>query len=597
MTEIGADTSPHYESLSNTQILLEIKKLYEEPTLDVSRFIELSRIIQAKGIEKDSPQHKYLKKGSTRPQIDIFFLKRINDLRQNDLKTPRNNRMYKEAIRKELSLAKYLDLDQPLIIEGVDVRATTADYIKAKEQIYGSSSSTEKSKSIRSRLKKRLTRRDVVKGAGALGVMGILASAYRGIRIGKEIAQPVEHLAEHLLLSPKKDPLPVEPLKLDKTETKFPIPTPTPIPKVEVTPLPIVKPLALGELVYPVTIPTIYDAQTGRRLTFDEVERIKKLNNFGVVGYGSLYPDTFRCYDPGTNKFFDIPINQLLIKEGSPVKEMPRSPYLGIRCNDKELIKELKDLGVSKVRIVCNNDDPTEETKIQDTMKEASRLGLNILCTYNPSFTPSPDHIRAHFQEMLRVPNITLEIGNEPDETTHGYWEDYNKKGGSFESFAKFVKTSINIARSIKPDVKIIIGALAKPEHKLNFNGPNNQERFVAELKRQGVDITKVDFSVHAYHDSEIRERVPLVQKATGKQNLVMTELGHNTEAQDTLPGFIQHSKSLGVGDIYIHEFPIHEDSWGFINPKNKQKLPKYFFIQKMVLDQSNTHKTNRAQQ
>lgn len=557
---------------TQVELLKEINELCKDPNGNFNSGQFIKNVVELKkiGVKEGSIQHQFLEVVSKRNTVWSYMTKELHQRRKDDLSNKGFGHEYlKKEVKNLLEIAKYLHMNQ-VTEDQEDTKKKMAEYIQLLDKVYNSESK-----------KPSISRRKIIRGLIASGTVTAGLGAWLGQKFAEKTAPKIAPLVSENRAKPL-DPKLLTPTSPQKIDTQNESPRPS-----ERSPILNSKPNAYGEIAQGVGVPLIYDGQTGNPLPYSEVDRISKSLQIGVIGYGINHPDTFRCFDPLSNKHVEIPINQLIIKEGSPVKEVPKLSYLGIRNDELSLMKDLTDLGVSKVRIVCNNDNPTTEQKIQSCIKEATRLGLNVLCTYNPSKMPDVSHIRQHMQEMLRVPNITIELGNEPDETTNGYWEDYGKTGGSFESFAKFVKTSIDIARSIKPDVKIIIGASSKPENRLHPNTPNNQERLVAELKKQGVDISKVKFAVHAYHESEIRERIPIVQNATGQRDLVMTELGHDSEAQDTLPNFIKQSKDLGISDVYIHEFPKHENNWGLIDPRNHQKSPRYFFIQKMVIDET----------
>src|SRR3989338_6159907 len=368
-------------------------------------------------------------------------------------------------------------------------------------------------------------------------------------------------------------------------------PIPAPESKAEEVDTPKIKAYGL----FTTTHPRITDSTTKSLLTVLETQQVlQNIDVIRVLGYSDDGNYSFRFYDETSRKSYDVPIDQVNIARGEVVdkENLPKLPYLGIRNNVSELMPFVHGLGATRVRIVSNNNHPAEiqgQEALRRALQEAQRQDLNILYTFNPSFTPTLTSIRNHLQEVLKNPKVDLEIGNEPDETTNGYWLDYNNTNGNMESYAKFVSVLIKEARRIKPDVRIIIGALANPER--------NQETLVRLLRdNEKIDLNNIDFSVHTYDMEELDRRMKLVQRATGKRNLIISELGFNGEEGGMLPKMITRARQLGGSEIFIHELPEHEKQWGLVNQKVRKPNNKYYFVQKMVIDearkqaQSNLH-------
>lgn len=379
---------------------------------------------------------------------------------------------------------------------------------------------------------------------------------------------------------------PAPPIEPAAKPTSLP---PTPAPTFTSPPLPTISASKTPEAVINVQVtaraklknafPQLKDPISGQPLPFDQIQNIVQTQMVNIIGYGKPNDYSFRCFDQDSKKFFDIPISQVEIVRGSPVIKMPRLPYLGIRNDSPKLMPYVPDLGCSLVRVVTNNNEPLPKQRILQTMEAAAALAeTKILYTYNPSIAPTPQKIKEHLSQILDRYDVELEIGNEPDETTNAYWRDY-LQGDSLDSFIQFVKTTINEARKIRPEIKIVIGALANPL--------KNQERLVKGLQKAGVDLSRVDFAVHGYAKDELENRINHVKKVTGKPNLILTELGYNSDVNGVLPELIKFARSLGVSNIYLHELGRFELSWGFIDPVTAKFAPKAYYLQKFVIDET----------
>lgn len=420
------------------------------------------------------------------------------------------------------------------------------------------------------------------------GAAYLAASQAPAVNRGVESVQKPVQTARAIFEPPKAKPLPLESLNPQvpspptptaaTTETQAPAaptsPTGEPQPeapfRVEVN--------AYARLKN--AFPQLKDPLSGQPLPFDLIKNIVQSKLIEVIGYGKTNDYAFRCFDPVSQKIFDIPISQAEIVQGSPLRreQMPKLPYLGIRNDSPELMQYVAELGCSSVRVVSNNNDPIPKQRILETLEVATAAGAKVLYTYNPSITPSPEKIKQHLYQVLGRYEVDLEIGNEPDETTEAYWKDY-LNGESLESFVGFIKTTIEEARKLRPGIRIVIGALVDPL--------KNQGRLVQGLKEAGVDLSKVDFAVHGYAKDELETRIGLVKAATGKRELVLTELGFDGDVNGVVPELIKFTRNLGVSEIYLHELGRFKDSWGYIDPQTKKFAPKAYYLQKFVVDQS----------
>lgn len=426
--------------------------------------------------------------------------------------------------------------------------------------------------------KKGLSRRGFL-GKGTLAAASVVATGGIGglVLANKAIdsASPKPDDATTRLRAIAKEATPIPPTATPTATPKPPEPTRAPEP----TKTPEVQFNALAKLIGTLP-PPLYDVYTGKLLAQDLVKKITTSQTIGIIGYGKKGENNFRCYDPLTKTLFDIPIDRLDVLSGIPVKDMPQLSYFGIRNNDANLMGFAKELGVSKVRIAANNATPDTDQDLKQALERARAQNLDILYVYNPDASKTPAQIETHLRGVISRYNPTIEIGNEPDETENNYWVDYAKSGKSLESFARFVKSVVDTARRIKPDTKLIIGALVEPER--------NQLRLFQMLKILGVDLSNIRFAVHAYGIEELEKRVKAVQAATGQRNLEITELGFNdNNNSEMLPNLVRRAKRLGMGNVYLHELPQNEKEFGLVNPKTLKRSPKYFYLQKMVIDET----------
>ncbi len=447
-------------------------------------------------------------------------------------------------------------------------------------------------------------RRVLAGGAAALGFGVLVAPSIPGaiasLSTPKEtaIARTPEISAVTVTKSPEVRPTIPPPTSQPELVTPVPV-TATPRPATprpatpELTPTLTIKANALGRFTN--LIPEIYDSKTKKPLSKEEIiSRFGPGYNVLVTGYSDDDKDRFSFYDPNQRKYYDVNIDHVRFPEnqGLPETEVPKITWLGIRNNVPSLMEFVLPMGATRVRIVSDNNylsisterkttPPTpEEIKlnkvIEDSLEQAKRLGLKVLYTYNPSYLPTQEQIRSHLKVVLSKTPVDLEIGNEPDETTNGYWEDYNKTG-SLLSFSKFVRLTIEEAKKIKPDIKIIIGALADPAR--------NQAILVKNLKDAGVDLNGVEWAIHAYSPDELKNRFDIAQKATSKRDFVITELGFNGDEDDVLPKMISQARQLTNQEIYIHELPAGDANWGLVDPYTSRRSPRYYHLQKMAIN------------
>lgn len=249
----------------------------------------------------------------------------------------------------------------------------------------------------------------------------------------------------------------------------------------------------------------------------------------------------------------------------TPKKEREKRPVLahqklGIRIDWAEYMHWAKDLGASKVRIAGNNKHPIEPG-ITKALRASQEENLRVLYVFNPSTPLTREEIRSRLEYLLGNFQIeALEIGNEPDNSEFEFWQDRD-----FKSFADFVKTTIEEARSIKPDVTLILGAFVQAEH---FQTAHQ------DLQSVGADLAGVRFAVHAYNTvSDLEHRLGVIREKTSSP-IVISELGVQSHDKRALLRMLDFAMDQpDVESVYIHEL-LNFQELGLIDPSINNTLP-----------------------
>lgn len=273
--------------------------------------------------------------------------------------------------------------------------------------------------------------------------------------------------------------------------------------------------------------------------------------------------------------------------EAAPVKEkLPAlNPNLGIRNDVLKLMPLVTEFGARNVRIDGGLSETSPDGKIKDwenlaLLDETKRLGLDVLYVFNPQQLISREEIRARLKAILsRDQKITIELGNEPDDVNVPYWKDRN-----LETFAEFIKIASEETAKIKPDTKLVVGALV---------GQENIKQLVSHLEKKEVDIKKLTYAIHAYHSAdEIWTRVASVKVATKGAPVMVTEAGITNEGGDNNPGnniqdlveIYRAARSVSDGPVFIHELPFGQDPitnehYGLVSKETGQPRADFFTL------------------
>lgn len=316
--------------------------------------------------------------------------------------------------------------------------------------------------------------------------------------------------------------------------------------------------------------------------------KVKLPNNIGefeIRGYGTRL--RYKIFIPATNQFFEVPIDQVKIIQGEPLLEAEIAPnnFIGIRADQPELIKEAKKIGASKVRINlqgCQLErDDSFSLGCKSAIKEAIDNNMEVILVFHPD-RPLP---RAEMLERLEYlfsdqvvdgyKNITLELGNEPDNGHIPFWEHRN-----LGTFTEFIKQAAEVIRVDlkREDIKLIIGALVNQD---------NTDSLLNELSQKGVNLKGFALAVHAYQDvSDLETRLSKVKGSLQKRGLKMpiwvTELGVANYDKSALVPMLNFATSTPeIQAVLLHELPDHEQDFGFLNPITKERYPSYYLIQR----------------
>lgn len=237
----------------------------------------------------------------------------------------------------------------------------------------------------------------------------------------------------------------------------------------------------------------------------------------------------------------------------------PSNPFLGFRNDLPELMVWAKRAGASSVRV----DGDRVDLSNPEALNEAKKLGLNVLYIFHPTKPLPAEQIDEQLEKIYKSgADITLEIGNEPDDIYVPRWQNHD-----LDSFSRFTALVLDRMEKLKaagiipPDAKTVIGALTNQ---------NNSEKFVASLTKAGIkNIDNLTFAVHAYDSpKDVENRVATLKKATKGAAVIITEMGTNNvgsdnqpimESVDTISGMYTTARKTTDNPIFIHQLPYTE--------------------------------------
>ena len=250
------------------------------------------------------------------------------------------------------------------------------------------------------------------------------------------------------------------------------------------------------------------------------------------------------------------------------ISPIPPDPCLGFRLDQWQLVNEIPSTGASLIRIA----GPTEELNLSSnfelTINMAEKGNLTPIVVFNPGF-PRPDY---YYHDKLTTllsqhPEITIELGNEPDNKTTGnvFWQ------GDMASFVSFVDQSYVTIRSSHPDTEIIIAATTNPEL--------NQREMLKALANTRINFRDPNlfFGLHVYNSLEnLIYRMNELKKVLNEYGLnqphiAITELGLQNKYRFLLPQMVATAYDLGAEIVLIHEY-LDNEGWGFYNPSTGKK-------------------------
>lgn len=296
--------------------------------------------------------------------------------------------------------------------------------------------------------------------------------------------------------------------------------------------------------------------------------------------------------------------DDLLSKE--QLKFSPQE-YFGIRNDMGKLMVYAKNLGAASVRIdgggseIVKIPDPKKGLKVgelayegrQQALDEAKRLGLSILYQYNPQELIDGEQIRDNLASVIEKYNVTVELGNEPDDK-NPYWKDKDLK-----TFARFIARAAKVITGIDKEIerktakkhqtKIVVGALVDQER---------TEELLLNIRSQmdsTLDMGNLIYAIHAYHDSEevLRRAKSAKQaliKVLGKERgekarLMFTEVGVDTGDKSawTLAEMYKRARELSQNQpVFIHELPKTEQ-FGLVDPQTGECSEDYKVLGELI--------------
>lgn len=261
---------------------------------------------------------------------------------------------------------------------------------------------------------------------------------------------------------------------------------------------------------------------------------------------------------------------------------VPRNPYLGMRNDIPKLMDMVSNLGAFQVRIDGGlsetNGDTLKDESVKEAVQKAKENNLSILYLFNPQQLLSREEIHKRLEVILaQGGDITLELGNEPDDVNVPFW-----KGRDLKSYARFIKVASEEAEKIKPGTKVVVGALVERK---------NFPKLVAYLKQEQVSPNNLTFAIHAYHTpGELSAWIDTVQLEVSQPKLMVTEAGinvsqFNPQADANLLEMARMAQRLQI-PFFIHQLgrtevdPVTGEIFGFVNPQTRQAVHDFYLLQ-----------------
>lgn len=147
-----------------------------------------------------------------------------------------------------------------------------------------------------------------------------------------------------------------------------------------------------------------------------------------------------------------------------PATKIIPNPFIGIRNGNPNRMGDVSKLGMDIVRVngealdLSCNSASTEQ--IKSAIHAAEKQHLEIVYIFHPHELRTPEQTKAQLQPIYQsvgnYDNFILELGNEENDPR--YW-----KNGNLKQFSQFLKDTSDIAWSLYPGAKLMIGALSDP--------------------------------------------------------------------------------------------------------------------------------------
>lgn len=430
-------------------------------------------------------------------------------------------------------------------------------------------------------IKPLISRRNILRmggAAAALGVAGYIASQLPDFS-GQKPASPAL-------------PLPPEPysprLKPPPESTPIPLLPPAPIlPTQE-----IVKTTCLGTFdAQNISSPELFNPETGERIILKDIPKTFEIKGYGAGEKGSFSSYRYTIYDPATNKYYEVPIRQVNIIEGSPLKEdeININPFFGIRVTEPKFFEMARKMGVGKVRINgegCEvNSQGQINEKLHKSIREATRNNLEIILVFHPNHPLDRAELKLRIDRLLSKDclggygKVAIELGNEPDDPNVNFWQNRDP-----DTFSQFIKDSTAVIRENPngKNIKLILGAL---------NTQPNTEKWFKTFMENGVNLNNYEIGLHAYDNAGIslQDWVKYLRQYLSWHNInspiCITEFGiPNYDKRgivEQLEFVKENARNLNISGLLLHELEDYEANFGFINPYDGSAYPSFFTIQR----------------
>ncbi len=263
-------------------------------------------------------------------------------------------------------------------------------------------------------------------------------------------------------------------------------------------------------------------------------------------------------------RYYPIESIQTLNRDDFPFESIVQSDRLGFRSDDIRFAHMLQRTGGKWDRIAGPTEDLYKGSWLDNAIAAAENNNMRVMVVANPGWPRSDDYYKATIDYLMSShPGALVELGNEMDNRTPGY--EFWQSDDPYNTFAHFIKVCQDHIYQKDPSYQPIVGALVDVV---------NTETLLTAMVNAGVNLSHLQYGVHAYQSSEdLPNRLWQMRKAFKKFNVSpkihCTELGAQYPylQKGVLLNMIQRAYQTEVESIIIHQLYDHPEggqTYGF---------------------------------